>query len=226
MEHNAITMRNDTQTQRVLALARQNGMLRPGDLHAVGAARVVLTRLTVSGQLEKVGRGLWTGVFASFTPFFGLHFIIALVLAKLMRGNMLASLLGTFFGNPLTLVPISFTALNTGYFILGGRPDNGMMHALPGLFSGASRDLWHNFTAMFGAGVAEWSRLAIFYKEVFLPYLVGGIIPGIIAGTMCYMLCVPLVRAYQNRRRNALREKMARLQKNRPGPADDPVQPR
>lgn len=59
MEHTAITMRNDTQTQRVLALARQNGMLRPGDLHAVGAARVVLTRLTVSGQLEKVGRGLY-----------------------------------------------------------------------------------------------------------------------------------------------------------------------
>lgn len=52
-------MHHDTQTQRVLALARQQGMLRPSDLAGVGAARIVLTRLTASGQLEKVGRGLY-----------------------------------------------------------------------------------------------------------------------------------------------------------------------
>lgn len=49
----------ETHTQRILDLARQKGMLRPGDLQDVGAARVVLTRLTASGQLEKVGRGLY-----------------------------------------------------------------------------------------------------------------------------------------------------------------------
>lgn len=52
-------MRDDTQIQRVLDLVRQNGMLRPGDLNGVGIARVVLTRLTACGQLEKVGRGLY-----------------------------------------------------------------------------------------------------------------------------------------------------------------------
>lgn len=46
-------------TQRILDLARQKGMLRPGDLQGVGAARVLLTRMTASGQLEKVGRGLY-----------------------------------------------------------------------------------------------------------------------------------------------------------------------
>lgn len=52
-------MRADTHTQRILDLARQKGMLRPGDLRDVGVARVVLTRLMASGQLEKVGRGLY-----------------------------------------------------------------------------------------------------------------------------------------------------------------------
>lgn len=52
-------MENRTQTQRVLALARQKGMLRPSDLVGVGVARVVLTRLTASDQLEKVARGLY-----------------------------------------------------------------------------------------------------------------------------------------------------------------------
>ena len=52
-------MRHDTHTQRVLDLARQKGMLRPSDLQRVGVPRVVLTRLTASGQLEKVGRGIY-----------------------------------------------------------------------------------------------------------------------------------------------------------------------
>jgi predicted transcriptional regulator of viral defense system len=48
-----------THTDRILDLARQKGMVRPGDLQEVGAARVALTRLTANGQLEKVGRGLY-----------------------------------------------------------------------------------------------------------------------------------------------------------------------
>lgn len=52
-------MQNATQTERVLAMASQKGMLRPSDLNEAGLARVVLTRLTATGQLEKVGRGLY-----------------------------------------------------------------------------------------------------------------------------------------------------------------------
>ena len=49
----------DTQTQRVLELASQRGMLRASHLQELGIARVVLSRLTASGQLERVGRGVY-----------------------------------------------------------------------------------------------------------------------------------------------------------------------
>jgi hypothetical protein len=49
----------DTHTQRVLDLASQKGLLRASDLDAIDAPRVVLTRLTAAGLLEKVGRGLY-----------------------------------------------------------------------------------------------------------------------------------------------------------------------
>ena len=52
-------MRPDTQIQRVLELARQKGLVRAIDLSAIDVPRVVLTRLTASGQLERVGRGLY-----------------------------------------------------------------------------------------------------------------------------------------------------------------------
>lgn len=52
-------MRTDSHPQRVLDLLGQKGMLRPSDLDAIGAPRVVLTRMTAAGLLEKVGRGLY-----------------------------------------------------------------------------------------------------------------------------------------------------------------------
>ena len=52
-------MHQDTHTQRVLDLLRQRGMLRPSDLDDIGAPRIVLTRMTASGLLEKAGRGLY-----------------------------------------------------------------------------------------------------------------------------------------------------------------------
>lgn len=52
-------MITDTHTKRVLDLAHQKGLLRARDLDAIGAPRVVLTRLIAADLLEKVGRGLY-----------------------------------------------------------------------------------------------------------------------------------------------------------------------
>ena len=52
-------MHHDTHAQRVLDLLAQKGMLRPSDLDAIGSPRVVLTRMTTKGLLEKVGRGIY-----------------------------------------------------------------------------------------------------------------------------------------------------------------------
>jgi len=52
-------MRTETHTQHVLQLVRQKGWLRASDLADVGVPRVVLTRMTASGQLERAARGLY-----------------------------------------------------------------------------------------------------------------------------------------------------------------------
>lgn len=52
-------MLSDTHSQRVLDLAGQKGLLRTSDLDAIDAPRVVLTRLTAAGLLDRVGRGLY-----------------------------------------------------------------------------------------------------------------------------------------------------------------------
>lgn len=52
-------MHQDTHAQRIAALLRHQALLRPSDLRAIGVPRVVLTRMTAAGQLERVGRGLY-----------------------------------------------------------------------------------------------------------------------------------------------------------------------
>ena len=52
--------------------------------------------------------------------------------------------------------------------------------------------------------------------------IVGGIVPGMIAATVCYYLCIPLVRAYQNRRKGALIAKLAAIKHKATRKADRP----
>ncbi len=148
-------------------------------------------------------------MFTTFTPFYGVHFFIAAGIATVMRGNILASLMATFFGNPLTYLPIGIISLQTGHFLLGTEFEEDMN--IGQRFGGAARDLKNNFFAMFSDAEADWHGLSIFYNEVFFPYLVGGIIPGIIAATICYYLSVPVIRVYQSRRRGRIKAKLEEI---------------
>lgn len=164
------------------------------------------------GTPERIARGLAAGVFAAFTPFYGIHFIVAAIMAYLVRGNILAGILGTLFGNPLTYVPIGVISMKTGYFLLGIEPLDGLeKRSLGGKFIDASSDLWQNFLAIFTNRTADWDNLIRFWHEVFFPYLIGGIIPGAIVATICYFIALPAIRAYQNRRKGRLRAKIAGL---------------
>ncbi|MHC0051874.1 DUF2062 domain-containing protein [Actibacterium sp. D379-3] len=160
---------------------------------------------------ERIARGIFAGVFTSFTPFFGFHFVIAAIVARIINGNLLAALTGTFIGNPLTYIPIGVICLKIGHFLMGSRFDENVDTSLVNKFLGAADDLLENFLALFTSAEANWANLAQFYHEVFLPYLVGGIVPGLIAGLIAYYLSVPVITAYQKHRRGRIRKKLQEL---------------
>ncbi|SPF79702.1 hypothetical protein PRI8871_01499 [Pseudoprimorskyibacter insulae] len=164
---------------------------------------------------EKIARGIFAGVFTSFTPLYGLHFVVAGLIATVMRGNILASLLATFFGNPLTYVPIGVISLKTGYLLMGLDRPPAEHGNLVTKFVRAGESVLQNLKAYFTDDVANWRDLDVFYHDVFFPYLIGGILPGIICGTIAYYLSVPLLRAYQKRRRGLLKAKLASLKKKK-----------
>jgi hypothetical protein len=168
------------------------------------------------GSPERIGRGIWAGVFVTFTPFFGLHFLMSAGIAWAMRGNVIAALLATFFGNPLTFFPIAVVSLKTGHFLLGTEFEAGATQSLWDKFATAGADLNRNLWAMVAGEPQDWHSLAVFWNEVMWPYTVGGLVPGTVAATVCYYLSVPVIRAYQKRRAAKIRRKLdEKLQKMR-----------
>ena len=48
--------------------------------------------------------------------------------------------------------------------------------------------------------MAHWDGLLQFWKQVYLPYFIGAIGPGILLSLGFYYVTIPLVEAYQNSR--------------------------
>ena len=171
------------------------------------AARYVSLRLRrLPDPAHKISRGIAAGVFTSFTPFFGFHFIISAMIAWALRGNILAALLATFVGNPFTFPIFASISVELGTMILGLDPVP--LPEIVRAFSQASVELWRNTMALFTPATMEWGSLGRFFWNIFLPYLVGGILPGIAAGMAAYYLSMPAITAYKRRRLKRLEKKL------------------
>ena len=170
------------------------------------AGRYIVHRLRrLPDPAHKISRGIAAGVFASFTPFFGFHFVLAWLVALGLRGNILAALLATFFGNPVTFPVIATISVELGSWLLGG-PRVPPQEILLG-FSLASVELWGNFAAIFSPAKVSWAETGQFFSRIFLPYLVGCIIPGFVAGVAAYLMANPVIASYQRGRIKKLKER-------------------
>ena len=63
--------------------------------------------------------GVAAGIFAAFSPFFGLHYVIAATLAFVLGGSILASAAVTCLANPITLPMFWAASYEVGDLILG-----------------------------------------------------------------------------------------------------------
>ena len=71
------------------------------------------------GTPYRIAAGFACGAAVSFTPFIGFHFVLAMLAALAVRGNIIASAIGTVVGNPWTF-PFIWTWLYfSGRWILG-----------------------------------------------------------------------------------------------------------
>ena len=169
---------------------------------------------------HRIARGVFAGTFVNFPPILGIQMISAAGLAWVMRGNIIAALLATFLSNPVTTPVIAYVSLEMGYWVLG-LPGEVNLSGVFDAFAGATSDLWFNVIAMFGPEKAHWGGLILFWKQIYLPYLVGSILPGILTSLVFYWLTIPVLTAYQALRRRRLIARVAALRKKAAAKVDD-----
>jgi uncharacterized protein len=131
---------------------------------------------------HKVSIGFAAGAFASFLPLVGFHFVIAAALALVVRGSVIASVIGTVVGNPITFPLIWFATYRIGVVLTGQSApyDHGDVGSPAGPGFG--------FNVEYFSGV--WQSLG----SAFWPMLVGALPLGLFCATVCYALVYVSIR--------------------------------
>ena len=130
----------------------------------------------LQGSPYAIACGFACGAAVSFTPFVGFHFIFAAMLAWAMRGNIIASAIGTAVGNPWTFPFIWAGIMWLGTWILGYER---------------------------GQELPEELTIGSIFEHpetVLLPMLVGGLPTGVVVWIIIFLPIRRVVGNYQHHR--------------------------
>jgi uncharacterized protein (DUF2062 family) len=132
--------------------------------------------MRLSGSPHAVAAGAAAGIFAAFSPLFGLHYVIAASLAFLFGGSILAAAAVTTLANPLTLPMFWAASYEVGTLFFHGTPQ---------------------FSAVALIEQHSWAALEPFIA----PLMTGSVVLGAGLGLIIYFPVRKLVAAQRDRRR-------------------------
>jgi uncharacterized protein (DUF2062 family) len=144
--------------------------------------------LALDDPPERTALAFSIGVFIAFSPFLGLHTILATSIAFIFRFNKLAIYSGTFINNPfLTLVPIIIASYAIGAFLLGRplriSPEGVELLRNPHLLTA---DYYHKVFR------ESW--------QIVWPFTVGATVLSVVCSLIAYPVTLWLLRAHRRRK--------------------------
>lgn len=155
--------------------------------------RTLRGALLLQDTPHRIALGCACGIFVSPLPTLGQTFI-GMILAKLLRGNVIASLPWSWITNPFTTLPIFYGCYRVGMLITPGEWKLVSFERM--------REIVDKFNHLSMAdGFATGYAVVV---DIFVPMLVGSMLVGGIGAALGYVLVVRAVVATQERRRQRL----------------------
>ena len=160
------------------------------------------------GSDYSLSAGFAFGAAMSFTPFVGLHFVLAALAAWIFRANIVASAIGTAVGNPWTFPFIWIWIYNLGVWLGFDRTREGLSDV--------------DFASFFGNLLKTFLRFDLNYLAesawpILGPMLLGSIPTAIVAWLVFFLAWRWSISAY---RKAQLHRRHARQRKNMKGEGD------
>ncbi|MCS6970243.1 MAG: DUF2062 domain-containing protein [Planctomycetes bacterium] len=149
---------------------------------------------------HRIALGSAIGTLIAWLPLFGIQLVLTMIVARLCRANVLASLPWVFITNPLTIVPFYWAHYRLGLWLMPG----------------VEPVSWERFVAVLSGPPARegvswlgglWYRLVdgfVLLGEVFLPTTVGTAVIGIPVAWLVYRWIYWQVARLQERRQRRL----------------------
>ena len=163
-------------------------------------AKALRSVLLLEDTPYRIAMGSAAGIFSSVLPMLGQTFV-GMILAKLLRGNVIASLPWSWLSNPATTLPIWYGCYRVGLPLTGGER----------LSFERIRSIITEFSSLSGTEVFQRGFGVV--ADMFIPTLVGACLIGALAGALGYLIIHRAVRALharRERRRQAWAEGMLR----------------
>lgn len=127
---------------------------------------------------HRIALGMAIGIFVAWTPTVGFQMLGAVPIACLLRANRVASLIGVYLSNPLTLLPMYWLDYHLGAMLL----------RTPVSFDGFREIL------MLSDWAQRWWGLLSVGVEVMSAIWLGGLILGVLTGVLAYIGTLWLLR--------------------------------
>jgi uncharacterized protein (DUF2062 family) len=130
----------------------------------------------LEGDPQKISLGMALGIFIAFTPTIPFHIILSLALAQIFRISRVATLLGVWISNPLTIPLMYYLSFIIGKKILYPHLDLSLPPTLD---------------------VRELLKLG---WEINLALQLGGLVMAVPAGIIAYFLTLWAVKRYRQQK--------------------------
>jgi uncharacterized protein (DUF2062 family) len=129
------------------------------------------------GSPEKIAFAFALGVFIGFFPILGTHTALAFGMAWVFRVNPMVTFGGSFVNNPWTIAPIFFGSYYLGIFLVGGD----------------RKEINVQFSKL------NWHTIMELIRVMGVPYVVGGLVSGVVASVVTYFIMLRMVKIYRSR---------------------------
>jgi uncharacterized protein (DUF2062 family) len=147
------------------------GQRREGLLDKEKWKKRIKTILSLDSHPGHISLGFAVGVFIGFTPFYGIHFLMAITAAFVFRLNKLTCITGTWLNNPLTVVPATALSYELGRRLLGMPPEKVTIKGL------------------------DWQFLKMHATSLIL----GSSLVGFAAAVLSYFVCYYLIVSFRQK---------------------------
>jgi uncharacterized protein (DUF2062 family) len=139
--------------------------------------------LHIDDSAERTAAAFALGVFFGFSPFLGLHTLLAILFAFLLNLNRVAVLLGVYSNLPWFLGPYYAIATMVGAQMTRQRIPRGFRSHLRALFQ---LSMYHD---------SFWKQLVVILRPLAWPYAVGSTVGALLLAAAAYQVALAFVKS-------------------------------